>query len=173
MVNLIDISYFEESPYLIPIGDMLPEQSLTDQVGKRQREFLIAVLGFQEYYNLENDNGGNLPITQKWVDFIDGVVYQKDNYNIDYKGIREALQRYVYFWYVRNNLTQMTEAGGVELQFENSIRKSGNQNAVDAYNEMTSLIGSEANYEPTIFNYLNDHDFDAIVTEFEHVNAIL
>jgi len=172
LVSLLDNTDFQTHPFLIVATETNFVNALTEQIAKRQRELLIQILGNQEYYNLENDNSGAFPITQKWIDFINGVVYTKDGNNIDYQGIKEVVKKYVYYWYVRDNVIQATESGGVVYNEQNTYRKIQNLKMVQAYNEMVDLIGDYNNDIPTVFNYLDDNDFDVKMQKFNYINNI-
>ena len=173
MINIISVTDFESHPYFIPVGDNIADSVLNDNISKRQRELLISILGSQEYYNLEEENGGNIPTSGKWLDFINGVVYVKSGINIDYKGVKGILQKYVYYWYIRNYAVQMTELGGVSLNYKNSTAQNPTQNITDAYNEVVEEIGCVSDDTPTVYNFLNDHDFNAEMKIFHKINDII
>ena len=172
MISLLSISDFQTAPYKILVGKNMPEDKLTNEIHKRQKEFLLKILGYQEYYNLENDNAGLFPTTQKWIDFINGVVYNSGSYVMDYKGILEPLKLYTYYFYQRNNFVQPGTFGGVKMEIENGYLKLESDKMVQAWNEMVYLIGQLPTNVPTAYNYLNDNDFNADMQIFTKINDI-
>jgi hypothetical protein len=171
-VNLVTYSDFTEFPYNIVTSNTMPTELLTAEITKRQKEFLLQILGFQEYYDLQEDNSGAFPTTQKWIDFINGVAYTKNSKTIDYPGVKPALKLFIYYWYQRDIAVLTGSFGGKTLTTENSVKKNSEQKATDAFNEMVKLIGYVSNDTPTIYNYLNDKDFDAEMTIFKTINNI-
>ena len=174
LTPILTVPDFEARPYNISFSNTksMPQDVLESEIVKRQDEFLLYILGYQEKYNLENDNAGAFPTTKKWIDFINGVSYVKDGYNIDYKGIREALKNYTYYWYLRDNTTQTNGFGGLAMQTKNADIVIQSDKMKNAWNEMVDLILKAPNYMqntviinrsqyPTIWNYLYDNDFDA------------
>ncbi len=172
MINLVTIKDFSKQPYQIVLGSR-PDSVLENQIEKYQKEILILILGNQEYYNLINDNSGLFPTSQKWIDFINGVSYVKNGKNINYEGVKEVIIAYVYYWYKRNNDLQTGITGGLKLDLRNAKNILEGQTMVDAFNEVVKDIGFISNDKPTVFNYLNDHDFDAEMTLIEKINNIL
>ena len=187
LTPILTVSDFESRPYNVSFSNTksMPTDVLESEIVKRQDEFLLYILGYQEKYNLENDNAGAFPTTQKWIDFINGVAYVKDGYNIDYKGIKEALKNYTYYWYLRDNTTQTNGFGGLAMQTKNADIVIQSDKMKNAWNEMVDLILKAPNYMqntviinrsqyPTIWNYLYDNDFDAEmdVEVFRKINNI-
>ena len=176
LVPILTVSDFEALPYNISFNNTksMPQDRLEAEIVKRQNDFLLLILGYQEKYNLENDNAGAFPTTQKWIDFINGVSYVKDSYNIDYKGIKEALKNYTYYWYLRDNTTQTNGFGGLKMDTKNASITIQSDKMSNAWNEMVDLIGLITNNDPTIWNYLYDNDFDAKMTvqSFNKTNNI-
>lgn len=169
LIPLVTVLDFENHPFYISVGnDSMTTDSLESQIVRYQNEFLEKVLGYQELFNLNNDNNGLFPITQKWIDFLDGVVYDKGSKKIDYKGIKEPLKNYIYYWYLKNNQQTTGSFGGMQMKVVNAKLKADEIKARNAWASMRKLVGYGCTDDiPTIWNYLEQHDFDAEMTEFK------
>lgn len=159
MINLISISNFTQ-PFLVFGGDEISTKKLDEIITESQNDFLLEVLGNELLYELNQDNSGNLPTTQKWIDFLSGLVYVIDTKIIDYKGFNLALKYYVFIKYNEWSESQLEASGEVVLQLNNSKQVSPKRKLIDASIKLVELTGNYYNwiYAPTCYNYLTDTD---------------
>ena len=166
MINLITISDFLQ-PFMVFAGTDETEMRLTEIIAEVQHDFLIEILGHELYYELENDNSGNFPTSQKWIDFINGVDYVKSDIKIGYKGIKKALAYRVYYFYNKYMKSILQENQEGNLLNPNSEQIIPIQKMTEAYNSAGELIYDYKTYSPTIYNYLNDTSgFDSLKFSF-------
>lgn len=192
LVNIISISDFS-NPFIVVANDVGEavnpyETRLNEIIAEYQKEILLQILGPQLYYELENDKGGDLPISGKWYDFINGKKYTKDSKTIDYKGIKKILTHLIYYYYNADVKLVPIENGEGALQYDNTKQVIPEAKMIKAWSIAVDLIGYDylcnfspyyhlnfysiywqpieyynyyqdiEKYKPTVYNFLNDED---------------
>lgn len=177
MSILANIIIFEdfENPYMV-FENPIAEEKLDEIITNTQRKVLQHILGYPLFDELQNDNGGDLPITGKWKDFIDGVTYLKNGVNIYYKGIKDVLTRMTFRDWNISNYTSLQENSRVQIKQKTSKQKTDKELNVSAYSEASEMVGNilDNEYKPSVYNYLNDTaGFDDLdFNGYGHINSL-
>jgi hypothetical protein len=143
-------------------------------IEKYENDFLINVLG-QELYS-DFITGVSQPvIDQIWKDLIFGKTYTHQNQNYTWKGLvatrkpsltvsiedetieplsetdtpvryESLIAYYIYYWYVRNNVTQTAAMGEVSSSTENAMNSSPAYKLTRAWNWMSEWVEKLVHY---------------------------
>lgn len=170
-MNLIDYTYFT--------GDITLPDSVTRgataqidrYIERYEKEALMLLLGYDLYKALktEIDSG---TYTAKWDDFVNGAEYSYGNYTLLWNGLVNEdkvslIAYYVYYQYVRDNVTSFEQVGAVMQQSENAARVSADHLLKNAWNQFVDLYMEAAKYISS-----NITDFDNwICTSVEKTNT--
>ncbi|MFA5234191.1 MAG: hypothetical protein WC390_07310 [Sulfurimonas sp.] len=126
-----------------------------------EEEILKSLLGEDLYLKLITDCATGVPVTQKYIDLVNGKTYSVDNedgvtVNVNYQGIKKMLRYFTYAEILKYQESQNTEVGQVEADQNNSVRMSKSQLAVKIekyYNNGIALYGYDIeNYSDYITN---------------------
>jgi len=161
----------EKNPYLT-----------ADFVGGIETIYLQGLLGVDSFFELKSDLINGVAQSQKWKDFINGKIYEIDNIQIDYTGIIDMLQGFVYYAIYKLQSVAQTSVGNQRLDTKNSTKTTYLQNEHDyfkRYNHSCKL------YKKAIdFVYFNNDkiektatliidNFNGIYTVSSNINNIL
>lgn len=131
-MQLIDESFFIGEIVVAQTDQVEVSENLQVFIKKYQREFLTLLLGQTVYDQFIAELiKPDADIAQKWKDlynkliFVDGL----------YKG--SPIANYVYYFYMRNNVTQTTGIGEGKGKAENATIGINNDKMVRAWNEMS------------------------------------
>lgn len=145
MANLIDYTYFK--------GDInLPAQLLTGltpridfYIAKYEKEALMSLFGYDLYKDLKSQID-SLPqiFSTKWNAFVRGDEYVMGSYTKKWDGLinddkSSLLAYYVYYNYLRDNVTSYETIGAVTGLGENSSRVAADGLIIAAYNRYIDL----------------------------------
>lgn len=145
-MNLIDHTYF--------IGELnLPntqKQDVQDRLNlfitKYQAKFLNELLGYDLAKQLTTGLTAPTPDT-KWTDLRDGKEFIGLNgLMYEWQGLRDNLTKksiiadYVYYWWMRNEVSQTSAVGEVMTTTENATRTSPSVKMCRAWNEMVNGV---------------------------------
>lgn len=100
-------------------------------VTQKQSEILINLLGVTLYKSLYDDGGTNAPYSTLVNGESGGYYAGTDGKYYEFKGIKEMLKYFLYYWYCRHSQSFNTELGE---------RSSGTNNAADVMNLNYKLL---------------------------------
>jgi len=171
MIRLIENNDFDGKVYKIFSGSENATEYLNEIIDKYQEKILKQILGNIEYYNLTQDITDGALTTQKWIDFVKGTDYIVNDIHYNYKGIEPVLIDFIYYYWQRHTVSILAENGELSLNNKNSKKVIPVSKMNEAYNNAIDKIQSNDLYEPTVYHYLKNHDFDNwYFTEFEKLN---
>lgn len=117
---------------------------IQDFIDRYEELVLKDLLGDDLYLKFKND-GYDSPTRQRYIDLLNGVVYADSNnsdYNVDFKGMKDMLRFFVFYYYLINQPYQNTMIGtvkGVSRNAENPARDIVNSLAFSRYNKGVEL----------------------------------
>lgn len=173
MENLIDSSNFT-GEFNLP-GEILSgdNELIEGYIAKYQEEILTRLLGYTLYADME----ANITATH-WAEFIAGKVYTYDMFNKTYKvkytGIRDVITAYVYYNYLKDNVTSTGVNGEMMGNVENAVLVSMTPKMVNAWNRMVDLYGSPSKLPliPSAYAYLTKYETSFDNWLFEPIEKI-
>lgn len=172
MAQLIDNTYFfgEISlPESVIDGDFA---TIDDYIERYEKQALIDLLGYTLYKDLKAEIDAEAGYSTRWDRLVNGheyeVSYNGDTHLVKWEGLvndekRSLLAYYIYFYFVRYNITHTTGFGEMMQQSENAQRISPSQKMVNAWNEYIRLRGlvGEPEIDPTAYNFLDNFEDDS------------
>lgn len=144
-MSLINETYF--------IGELdIPNTNRTDVVerlqffiDKYEEKFLTDLLGYELYKNFKAGVTA-YPILSKWSSLRDGGEYTYNGRLTKWNGLIQSnipssmIANYVYYHWMRNEVTQSTGLGEVSTKSENAVRVSPSGKMTRAWNEMVEQV---------------------------------
>jgi hypothetical protein len=168
----IDYTYFKDDinlPSQILSGS---NDLISDYITKYEKEALINLLGYDQYKELAAQKTAD-SLDAKWTAFVEGseyeVEYGSSTYTLKWEGLVNTqkvsfLSYYVYFNFIRDNVTNTSIIGELLSVSENAQRISPSDKMVHAYNRFVDLHGntSDGKFATSAYRYLyeNSDDFD-------------
>lgn len=141
-MSLIDQTYFIDE-ILIPmsVSDNSQESQVIRFIDDYENIFLQKSLGYN-FYTLFRDGLLVTPtVSQRWIDLRDGVEWiDKWGKLHGWQTIRNADANYVYYFFMRNTITQTAMIGETLANTENSVRASGGSKLSKAWYQMTEQV---------------------------------
>lgn len=150
---LIDASYFQRELSIPNINELQSETGteLTLYIDNKVRTILREILGYELFNDLDSNitagvlDGG---APQKWKDFVNGngtdylgVLHTDGVYKVSF------LANYVYYYWLYDNISNMTATGEKVTQAVNAQNHVSTQRMVSVWNDFVSLYqGVENNY---------------------------
>lgn len=159
--------------------------NIDNYIDKYEKEVLIDLLGYTLYKELAAQKTAD-SLDLKWTAFVNGaeytVSYNGADHTVKWNGIVNDdkisfLAYYVYFHFLRDNVTSTTLIGEVLNKNENSTRITPADKMVYAYNRFVRLYGSVNDGElvPSAYRYLEKHEDDFndlwVFTQKDHINT--
>jgi len=111
-------------------------------IDKEEKRITTDLLGYELFKQFNNDLINGLPVTQKWIDFVNGIDYILDGVLKNYTGIIEMLQYYTLSILTEKFQLFQTGIGIRKLEGENSLDTSNlekEQEIVNNYNNCLPL----------------------------------
>ena len=154
MDNLITISYFKAGIIISNLSDA--KAFPVDYIAKYQKQYLIKSLGYAMYKDFETELAKEeVDIPQIWKDLRDGA-----DYNVTVNGATtltrwngfinteevSPISNFVYYWYLRQNNTQLMGIGTGIPDKENATSVSPAQKLTSAWNDYIILTGNLKDY---------------------------
>lgn len=130
MSKVLQIDDFEDGFFLIPIAQC--EEILQDVIDDVEEEYLPKLFGVKlsELFLADLDTNG-VPQTARFEDVYDSFSYQDDNSCIHQsKGLKKLLKGIVYFLFVRDRYTHLTNEGAVSPISENSSQANNQKHDI-------------------------------------------
>ena len=111
-------------------------------IDKEEKRITTDLLGYELFKQFNNDLINGLPVTQKWIDFVNGIDYVLDGVLKNYTGIIEMLQYYTLSILTEKFQLFQTGIGIRKLEGENSLDTSNiekEQQIINNYNNCLPL----------------------------------
>jgi hypothetical protein len=142
-MSLIDETYFIGELNLPNLNEESEIERLQLFIDKYEPKFLTELLGYGLYKDFKAGLLVN-PVADKWKALRDGGEYTYSGSTFRWNGLKQAdgsmIANYVYYWWMRNELTQTTGMGEVATKSENSVRVSASNKMTSAWNEMVNQV---------------------------------
>lgn len=138
---IITKSYFDTAERNIPNTNYAEVSSRIDSlIAVREKEYLLAVFGYEMYVLLIADLV--TPAT-RFANIINGVEFtaldgrlKKWEGLINVSTLQSPIADYVYYWYLRDSVNNMTGPGMVQAMMENATPVSSVKQQARVYNNM-------------------------------------
>ena len=111
-------------------------------IDKEEKRITTDLLGYELFKQFNNDLSNGLPVTQKWINFVNGIDYVLDGVLKNYSGIIEMLQYYTLSILTEKFQLFQTGIGIRKLEGENSLDTSNiekEQQIINNYNNCLPL----------------------------------
>lgn len=142
-MSLIDETYFIGELNIPNLNEDSEIERLQLFIDKYEPKFLIELLGYGLYKDFKAGLLIN-PIEDKWKALRDGGEYTYNGILNRWNGVKHSgssmIANYVYYWWMRNEVTQTTGIGEVASKSENSVRVSASGKMTSAWNEMVLQV---------------------------------
>jgi hypothetical protein len=145
MANIIDQTYFVREILVAGIENPIISDPLCKFITEYEPRFLKKALGY-EFYKLFNTALQSSPTSGRWYDLVVGADFYMGSTLYQWEGLKNTtlkesiIANYVYYYYMRDNITQTAILGEVKTNTENSSRVSANMKMVKAWNDMSRQV---------------------------------
>lgn len=156
MANIIDTTYFQGKLTIAQKSEASVVATLTAFIGNLETEYLQKLLGYELWKNYIAGIAVAPTPDVKWTNIRDGVEFT-DNRGILTKwmglkftqnGIpRSPIANYIYFYWIKNEVSATTGGGEKKIQSKNSIDYTPGNKMSDSWVEMVGL-------NRTLFSFL-------------------
>lgn len=147
-MSFIDSTYFTGE---IAVPGASSETGLTQAITQYEKEILIKLLGYKLYSLLIADLSNGAPVTQKYIDLVNGkeftLTYNGADYTVKWEGLANtALQSliayYVFYKYVERNITSFYGTGVSQANVQEGwSRVNPEMKMIHAWERMRELYG--------------------------------
>ena len=158
---IIDETYFIKELSVPNLNEMDSDNLtvLEQYIDKYARQFMQNILG----YELFKDFDTNKLTAQKWIDLINGKEYTKDGKLVKWKGLiyedgiykGSILAKYVFYFWLKDNITTVTATGEKMIEAQNAIAVNSNQRLVSVWNDFVKEYQNTQINNPTIYELNN------------------
>ena len=143
-MQIIDASYFQGEIKIAQLSQLPVKENLDWFINRYEGEILDKILGYSLAARFKAGLAED-PISPEWEALLNGTLYDVDGKTRSWMGFRNSrkaslVANYVYFFYMRNEVTQTVGIGTVSPFGENSERQSPAPKMVRAWNEMLDYI---------------------------------
>ncbi len=119
MADILSISDFDTGKSKVNYNTY-QETDFEAYIDRYEKQYLIELLGVTEYGNFIADLSGGVPVTAKFLTLFNPLAVELNDMNIVTDGMKEMLKGFVYFHWVRDNMTSQTTVGSKQTQSENA-----------------------------------------------------
>lgn len=170
-MSLIDGSYFN-----LDINTPDNEyQNIQEFIDRYEPEILKQLLGLELYRLVIAEN----PSEQRILDLRDGKDYVVDDVTYRWNGLINdekisIISYYVFYWYVRINLSETSSIGQVQVMSENANIANPSLKIQSAWINLEQLYGSAyypTNYE-SAYGFLNENKDIYPEWEFQEIGSV-
>jgi hypothetical protein len=163
-MSFIDSTYFTGE---IAVPSASSETALTQAITQYEKEILISLLGYKLYSLLIADLSNGAPVTQKYIDLVNGkefvCAFNGTDYTVKWEGLKNtALQSliayYVFYKYVERNVTSFYGTGVSQANVQEGWQRVNPvSKMINAWERMRELYGKfppeyKLNYSRPIHN---------------------
>ena len=142
-MSFIDSTYFTGE---IAVPGASSETGLTQAITQYEKEILIKLLGYKLYSLLMADLSNGAPVTQKYIDLVNGkeftLTFNGSDYLVEWQGLGSLIAYYVFYRYVERNITSFYGTGvSQSIVQEGWQRVSPESKMINAWERMRELYG--------------------------------
>lgn len=119
MADILNISDFDQGKSKIAYNTY-QQSDLQEYIDRYEKQYLIELLGVVEYKALIADLVNGVPVTQKFIDIFNPIAEEIHDENVNTRGIKEMLEGFIFFHYVRDNMVTQTTGGSKRTESDNS-----------------------------------------------------
>ena len=166
---LIDASYFNRETAIPNVNELQGNASteLTLFIDDKVRLLLQNVLGFELFTDLDSDITNGVLKTdaeQKWKNLVNGVTYTKEGKQYRWKGLlytegtfkSSLLADYVYYFWLENEVSNMTGVGEVVQVSKNAVSVNSTQRLIKTWNRFVNAVNGGEIYGRRGVSYLHN-----------------
>jgi len=177
-MTLIDRTYFIGEINIPNKDSSLVSGTLDAFIKKYEPLFLKYALGYNTSQEFIAALATPSP-AQKWVDLRDGKEYSLNGYNYFWPGLknteRNPIAYYVYYWYMRNQVSSTAGLGEVKPAAENAAAANSSWRMAQAWNACSLLVDELNQYllaNAAVYTEWNSSlDPYPAVKYFRHINS--
>jgi hypothetical protein len=138
---LIDQTYFKDEIFIpFSVRDNSQEDEVIRFINDYENILLQKCLGYT-FYTLFRDGLLATPVAQRWIDLRDGIEWiDKWGKLHGWQTIRNADANYVYYYFMRNKITNTAMIGETSVNTENSLRTSPASKMSKAWTDMQEQL---------------------------------
>lgn len=139
---IIDTSYFVGKINLPQTGNTEGAETVNQFIGNYEPDYLKRVLGYSLWKAFTDGIAGSGVVDQRWTDLLEGKEFTIGAYTLAWPGFEakpSPISQYVYYQYVRDLASSMSQVGNTSPQTANADRVNSLNKMVDAWNEMVEL----------------------------------
>jgi hypothetical protein len=135
-------------------ADIYNESDLEDYIEQSTIKYLGQILGPEALLYIKD----NSPLVQKYIDLVEGVVYDNTEINhertvqVEWSGLNSILVPLIYFDYVRDNFIN-TNTGNVQNRNENSMIVGNGYNSMIAQSRYNMGVDEQPSLTAFLENY--------------------
>ena len=158
MANLIDYTYFIRELSLPQAANVEGRAVINSFIDKYEPKLLTAALGADLYAALVAGLAEETPLAI-WTDLMTGKDYIYNLKSYRWTGLRNTttkespIANYVYYWIMKNNISNTTGIGEVSPKGENSFRANPSRKMTAAWNEMVDQLRSLKHFLDSSVSY--------------------
>ena len=139
----IDSTYFTGE---IAVPGASNETALTQAITQYEKEILIKLLGYKLYSLLMADLSNGAPVTQKYIDLVNGkeftLTFNGSDYLVEWQGLGSLIAYYVFYRYVERNITSFYGTGVSQSNVQEGWQRvSPESKMINAWERMRELYG--------------------------------
>lgn len=123
MANILSITDFEEGKNKIAYNTY-SQGDLQSYIDTYEKHYLIELLGVKLYDDFIADLSGNVPQSAKFLSIYNPIAEEIDDCNVTTRGMKKMLEGFLYFHYVRDNMTKQTNTGSKSVKGDNTTNVS-------------------------------------------------
>lgn len=119
MANILSISDFESGLNKVNYNSY-QSSNLQWYIDKYERHYLLVLLGVDLYDLFIADLSGGVPTSAIYTSIFEPIQVQIDDDNLVNRGMKEMLTGFIYFHYVRDNMTLQATTGSKKVEGDNT-----------------------------------------------------
>lgn len=158
MANIIDQTYFVREIMVAGVERPTVSDTLCKFINEYEPRFLKKALGY-EFYKLFNTALQSNPTSGRWYDLVVGADFTMGSTLYEWSGLKNStikesiIANYVYFYYMRNEMSQTAVMGEVRTNTENAIRSTPASKMAKAWNDTARQVH-------ILWDYLQNKEVD-------------
>lgn len=140
--------------------------NISDYIDRYEPEILRRLLGETLYQDVAAYDAETS--SQAIIDLVAGKDYTVGDYTVSWKGLINTtdyislIAYYVYYWYVRDQVSRLATTGFVSSKSENASNAAPNIKLAEVWHKMRELYGypGQGYLLPSAYNFLSEHESD-------------
>lgn len=154
MANILTLADFDSGKAKVNYNSH-QEGDFEAYITRYERVYLIELLGVELYNLLIADLVAGVPSSSRFLAIYNPIAVEISGENVTTRGIVEMLKGFIYFHWVRDNMTQQTTVGSKRTSSENATNISGTSALIQA--RFNDSVEDSRNVQ--LFIYENDEDY--------------